>query len=270
MDSLRYWVTEMHVDGFRFDLAPDPGARAARGRPARRRSSTSSTRIRCCRSVKLIAEPWDLGDGGYQVGNFPRRLVRVERPATATPCAASGSGDDGQAPELGYRLTGSADLYAERRPPAARQHQLRHRARRLHAARPGQLRAQAQRGQRRGQPRRRRRQPHRGTSASRAPTDDPAILAAARPAAAQPARHAAPVAGRADAARRRRDGPHPARQQQRLLPGQRDLAGSTGRRSMSHSSPSSVAWSPSSGRTPPSVVAPFCRGVRRRMHRSRT
>ena len=70
MDSLRYWVTEMHVDGFRFDLASalarelhdvDHAARLLRHRPAGPGA----------RQVKLIAEPWDLGEGGYQVGNFP-------------------------------------------------------------------------------------------------------------------------------------------------------------------------------------------------------
>ena len=71
MDSLRYWVLEMHVDGFRFDLAAALARELLRRRPTRRRSSTSSTRIPVLSQVKLIAEPWDLGDGGYQVGNFP-------------------------------------------------------------------------------------------------------------------------------------------------------------------------------------------------------
>ena len=70
MDSLRYWVLEMHVDGFRFDLASAWRASSTTS-TGWARSSTSSSRTRCSQSVKLIAEPWDVGEGGYQVGNFP-------------------------------------------------------------------------------------------------------------------------------------------------------------------------------------------------------
>ena len=78
MDSLRYWVTEMHVDGFRFDLAPV----LARELFEVNRLSAFFDIIHqdpVLSRVKLIAEPWDLGPGGYQVGNFPDRLGRVER-----------------------------------------------------------------------------------------------------------------------------------------------------------------------------------------------
>ena len=118
LDSLRYWVREMHVDGFRFDIAP------ALGRPeldfdpsapffARVREDPALSR------VKLIAEPWDLGPGGYQVGRFPpgwsewngkfrddvRRFWR---------------GDPGTVGALASRLTGSSDLYgADGRGPLA-------------------------------------------------------------------------------------------------------------------------------------------------------
>src|SRR4030095_6623296 len=70
MDSLRYWVQEMHVDGFRFDLA----AALARGMHEVDRLSAFFGVIQqapVIRQVKLIAEPWDLGEGGYQVGKFP-------------------------------------------------------------------------------------------------------------------------------------------------------------------------------------------------------
>jgi len=111
-DSLRYWVTEMHVDGFRFDLA----AALARG------TDGDVDRISAFFAVvhqdpvlsrtKLIAEPWDVGRGGYQIGNFPilwtewngrfrdsvRAFWRGERRAVA---------------DLGYRLTGSSDLFAD-------------------------------------------------------------------------------------------------------------------------------------------------------------
>jgi glycogen operon protein len=109
MDSLRYWVQEMHVDGFRFDLA----SALARELHAVDRLSAFFDIINqdpVISQVKLIAEPWDVGDGGYQVGKFPplwaewngryRDVVR-----------RYWKGDDGQLAELGYRLTGSSDLY---------------------------------------------------------------------------------------------------------------------------------------------------------------
>jgi isoamylase len=109
MDSLRYWVQEMHVDGFRFDLA----ATLARELHEVDRLSAFFDIINqdpVISQVKLIAEPWDVGEGGYQVGKFPplwaewngryRDVVR-----------RYWKGDDGQLAELGYRLTGSSDLY---------------------------------------------------------------------------------------------------------------------------------------------------------------
>ncbi len=78
MDSLRYWVTEMHVDGFRFDLA----AALARELHEVDRLGAFFDIIHqdpTLSQVKLIAEPWDLGEGGYQVGNFPGVVVGVER-----------------------------------------------------------------------------------------------------------------------------------------------------------------------------------------------
>jgi isoamylase len=118
MDSLRYWVTEMHVDGFRFDLA----ATLARELYEVDRLSTFFDIIHqdpIISQVKLIAEPWDVGEGGYQVGNFPplwsewngryRDSVRDfwrNEPATLG--------------EMAYRFTGSSDLYqADGRTPVA-------------------------------------------------------------------------------------------------------------------------------------------------------
>jgi isoamylase len=119
MDSLRYWVTEMHVDGFRFDLASvlarelfevdmlSPFFQVIEQDPI-------------LSQVKLIAEPWDVGDGGYQVGGFPwqwaewngryRDIIR-----------GFWTGEKGHLGELATRLSGSADLYAEsgRRPSAS-------------------------------------------------------------------------------------------------------------------------------------------------------
>ncbi len=119
MDSLRYWVTEMHVDGFRFDLA----ATLARQFHEVDRLSAFFDLVHqdpVVSQVKLIAEPWDVGDGGYQVGGFPplwsewngkyRDTVRDfwrSEPSTLG--------------EFASRLTGSSDLYAHsgRRPIAS-------------------------------------------------------------------------------------------------------------------------------------------------------
>ena len=109
MDSLRYWVTEMHVDGFRFDLAPA----LARGLHAVDRLSAFFETIHqdpTLTAVKLIAEPWDVGEGGYQVGNFPVRWA--EWNGKYRDCVRKyWKGDEGQAAELACRLTGSSDLY---------------------------------------------------------------------------------------------------------------------------------------------------------------
>jgi len=109
MDSLRYWVSEMHVDGFRFDLA----ATLAREFYEVDRLSTFFDVI--CQDpvlsqVKLIAEPWDLGPGGYQVGNFPE-LWTEWNGKYRDAVRKFWKGDDGQIAEIGYRLTGSSDLY---------------------------------------------------------------------------------------------------------------------------------------------------------------
>ncbi|MFZ3140242.1 glycogen debranching protein GlgX [Polaromonas sp.] len=71
MDSLRYWVSEMHVDGFRFDLAPVLG-RGDHGFESNGAFFTAVAQDPVLSQVKMIAEPWDIGPGGYQVGNFPR------------------------------------------------------------------------------------------------------------------------------------------------------------------------------------------------------
>ena len=109
MDSLRYWVTEMHIDGFRFDLA----STLAREFYEVDRLSTFFDVI--CQDpvlsqIKLIAEPWDLGPGGYQVGNFPELWSEWNGKYRDT-VRKFWKGDDGQLSELGYRLTGSSDLY---------------------------------------------------------------------------------------------------------------------------------------------------------------
>ena len=157
MDSLRYWVIDMHVDGFRFDLA----ATLARELHDVDRLSAFFDIIQqdpVISQVKLIAEPWDVGEGGYQVGNFPP-LWSEWNGKYRDSVRDFWRGTDQTLAEFAYRFTGSSDLYAGHGAPAVREHQLHHRARRLHAARPGLLQREAQRGQRRGQPRRREPQP---------------------------------------------------------------------------------------------------------------
>jgi glycogen operon protein len=119
MDSLRYWVLEMHVDGFRFDLA----ATLARELHEVDRLSAFFDIIHqdpVLSQVKLIAEPWDVGEGGYQVGNFPV-LWTEWNGKYRDSVRRFWRGDPGQLGELGYRLTGSSDLYAHngRRPYAS-------------------------------------------------------------------------------------------------------------------------------------------------------
>ena len=177
----------MHVDGFRFDLG------TTLARPDECFDDHSAFLIACIQDpvlahVKLIAEPWDCGPGGYQMGRFPpgwaewndkfrdarpRFLAQARRRPACSPRALRVGGPL-QSP----------------RPQAVGERQLRHRARRLHAARPGQLRREAQRGQRRGQ---RRRQPDNrsGNYGVEGPTDDPAIVALRAAADAQHAGDAA-------------------------------------------------------------------------------
>jgi isoamylase len=108
-DSLRYWVTDMHVDGFRFDLAPV----LARGDGAGQ-SSAFFEIVRqdpVLSTVKLIAEPWDASSDGYQLGHFPQGWS--EWNGAYRDCVRRfWRGDPGMVPELASRLTGSSDIYA--------------------------------------------------------------------------------------------------------------------------------------------------------------
>ena len=109
MDSLRYWVTEMHVDGFRFDLAPV----LARELFEMDRLSAFFDIIQqdpVLQMVKLIAEPWDVGPGGYQVGNFPVGWAEWNGKYRDT-VRKFWKGEQGQIPEFASRLSGSADIY---------------------------------------------------------------------------------------------------------------------------------------------------------------
>jgi len=118
MDSLRYWVTEMHVDGFRFDLA----ATLAREFYDVDRLSAFFDLVQqdpVVSQVKLIAEPWDIGPGGYQVGNFPPQWTEWNGKFRDT-VRDFWRGEEGTLGEFAARITGSADLYeADGRRPVA-------------------------------------------------------------------------------------------------------------------------------------------------------
>ncbi|PYL80104.1 MAG: glycogen debranching enzyme GlgX [Verrucomicrobia bacterium] len=119
MDSLRYWVLEMHVDGFRFDLAVSLG-RDHEGVNKLHAFFEIIHQDPVLSQVKLIAEPWDVGEGGYQVGNFPVLWAEWNGKYRDT-VRSFWKGDEGRIGELGYRLTGSPDLYQHngRRPYAS-------------------------------------------------------------------------------------------------------------------------------------------------------
>ena len=119
MDSLRYWVTEMHVDGFRFDLA----STLARELHAVDRLAAFFDLVHqdpVVSQVKLIAEPWDVGEGGYQVGNFPALWTEWNGKYRDT-VRDFWRGEDATVGEFASRITGSSDLYQHsgRRPVAS-------------------------------------------------------------------------------------------------------------------------------------------------------
>ncbi len=111
MDSLRYWVTEMHVDGFRFDLA----STLARDEEGVQKLGSFFNVIHqdpILQNVKLIAEPWDVGAGGYQVGNFPVLWAEWNGKYRDT-VRRFWKGDSGLLSDFAYRVTGSSDLYQQ-------------------------------------------------------------------------------------------------------------------------------------------------------------
>ena len=200
MDSLRYFVIECHVDGFRFDLA---SALAREFYDVDRLSSFFDVihQDPVLSQTKLIAEPWDVGPGGYQVGNFP--VLWAEWNGKYRDCVRDFWRGQGEPRRARLPVHGLERPLPGRRAPAVGVDQLRHLPRRLHARRPRLLQREAQRGERRGRPRRLRRQPLvelRRRGADRRPRR---ARAARAPAAELPG-DAVPVAGRADAPRRRR------------------------------------------------------------------
>ena len=198
MDSLRYWVIDCHVDGFRFDLA---SALARELYDVDRLSAFFDVihQDPILSQVKLIAEPWDLGPGGYQVGNFP--VLWTEWNGLYRDTMRDVWRGQANVAAFASRFTGLERSLRVRRPPPVGLDQLRDCPRRLHAGRPRLLQPQAQRGQPRGQPRRHRRQPLLELR-RRGPDRRSRDHRAARAPAAQLPGHAAALAGRSDGARR--------------------------------------------------------------------
>ncbi|MGL1956098.1 MAG: glycogen debranching protein GlgX [Colwellia sp.] len=118
-DSLRYWVEVMGVDGFRFDLAPVLGRENPHFNP-NNNFFTTLKQDPVLAKVKLIAEPWDIGDGGYQLGRFPNDWSEWNDRFRDT-CRRFWRGDEGMAPEFAARLHGSSDIFEQpsRRPSAS-------------------------------------------------------------------------------------------------------------------------------------------------------
>ena len=221
IDSLRYWVTEMHVDGFRFDLA----ASLARQFHEVDRLSAFFDLIQVdpvVSQVKLIAEPWDLGEGGYQVGNFPTLWSEWNGRYRDTVRDYWRRRGQHASADFGYRLTGSSDLYGDsgRRPSASVNFVTAHDGFTLTDL----VSYDHKHNEANGEDSRDGTDDNRSwNSGVEGPTDDPAVLETPRAQAARADDHAAAQPGRADDPPWRRDRPHPAGQQQRLLPGQRAL-----------------------------------------------
>jgi glycogen operon protein len=117
LDSLRYWAQAMHIDGFRFDLAPA----LARQPEEFNRTAVFFTALQqdpVLSQVKLITEPWDIGPGGYQIGGFPPGWAEWNGRYRDT-VRRYWRGDPGQVPDLATRLAGSPDLYGPAGPPRA-------------------------------------------------------------------------------------------------------------------------------------------------------
>ena len=220
MDSLRYWVQEMHVDGFRFDLA----STLARGLYEVDRLSAFFDIIHqdpTLSGVKLIAEPWDLGEGGYQVGNFPVRWCEWNGRYRDT-VRDYWRGQGATLGEFASRFTGSSDLYEDdgRRPYASVNFVTAHDGFTLRDLVSYNEKHNEANGENGSDGENHNRSWNCGVEG---PTDDAEVNRAALAPAAQHPDDAVLVARDSDAARRRRNRPHAARQQQRLLPGQRDV-----------------------------------------------
>ena len=224
MDSLRYWILEAHVDGFRFDLA---SALARELHDVDRLSAFFDLvhQDPVVSQVKLIAEPWDVGEGGYQVGNFPPLWSEWNGKYRDT-VRDFWRGERAALPEFASRLSGSSDLYetSGRRPVASVNFVTCHDGFTLADL----VSYNTKHNEANGEGNRDGTNDNRSWNCGVEGPARPGGERAAGQAAAQLPGHAVLRAGRADAAGRRRDRAHPARQQQRLLPGQRGFLGGLG------------------------------------------
>ena len=228
----------MHVDGFRFDLASTL-ARELHDVDQLGAFFDIIHQDPVLSQVKLIAEPWDVGPGGYQVGNFP--VLWTEWNGKYRDCVRRfWKGDGGTRREFATRLAGSSDLYERsgRQPYASINFVTCHDGFTLHDL----VSYNDKHNEANGEDNRDGANDNNSWNCGvEGPDRRPGDHRAARAAEAQPPRDAAPLAGRADALRRRRARPHAARQQQHLLPGQRaDLARLGARRRNSKRFSSSV------------------------------
>ena len=225
MDSLRYWVEVCHVDGFRFDLATT----LARGPNGYDRGISFLTAIRqdpVLATVKLVAEPWDLGLGGYQVGAFPSQWSEWnDRYRSAMRRYWSGEGS--LIGDISSRMTASSDLFNHdgRRPRASINHITVHDGFTLadlfsynekHNEANGEDNRDGSNDN------------HSNNCGVEGPTDDPEYPQPAAAAAQERAGLPDAGAGHSPDPRRRRGRQHAVRQQQRLLPGQRGRLGRLG------------------------------------------
>ena len=265
MDSLRYWVLEMHVDGFRFDLA----ATLARQFHEVDRLSAFFDLVHqdpVVSQVKLIAEPWDVGDGGYQVGGFPPLWSEWNGKYRDT-VRDFWRGEPSTLGEFASRLSGSSDLYEHtgRRPIASVNFVTAHDGFTLNDLVSYNEKHNEANGEDNNDGESHNRSWNCGVEG---PTDDAVDQRAARAPAAELPHHAAALAGRADDRPRRRAGPHPAGQQQRVLPGRPDLVDRLGPRP-GRDRPAGVHASPGAAAPgPPRVPAPPL--LRRRARPRRT
>ena len=254
MDSLRYWVTEMHVDGFRFDLA---SALARELHDVDRLGSFFDVihQDPVLNRVKLIGEPWDIAEGGYQVGNFPTLWSEWNDKYRDTVRDYWKAGDVSIS-ELAYRLTGSSDLYQGdgRRPYASINFVTAHDGFTLHDLVSYNEKHNEANGENNRDGHDHNVSWNHGVEG---PTKDRQDHRRARADQAQSDGDPPPLAGGADAGARRRDRPHPAGKQQRLRPGQRDQLGRLEPRQAQarvprvHPRPDRRARRPSQSRPPP-------------------
>ena len=229
MDSLRYWVTEMHVDGFRFDLA----STLARQFHEVDRLSAFFDLVQqdpVVSQVKLIAEPWDVGEGGYQVGNFPPLWTEWNGKYRDT-VRDFWRGEPATLGEFASRLTGSSDLYehAGRQPIASINFVTAHDGFTLRDLVSYNEKHNEANGEGNNDGESHNRSWNCGVEG---PTDDADVQALR---ARQQRNFLATLLlspGRADDPARRRARPHPAGQQQRLLPGQRAVLDGLGARGL--------------------------------------